>query len=110
MPAHRLVLMAGCAAAFLLGASGSAEAHDRDCGGIVLNGCLSTAELDGGVGYGAGDVVVVGGGGGYGYGAGDAFASAHAFAFARARGFSSGHGGGRHGGGGHGGCGGGGHR
>jgi len=105
MRRHRLILVAGFAATLLLGARAPAEAHDGDCSGIVLNGCLSTAELDGGVGYGAEDAVVVGGG--YGYGAGDAYASAHAFAFARARGFSSGRGGGRHGGGGHGGCGGG---
>jgi hypothetical protein len=108
MLVYRLLLAAGSVAIFLQGAGTPAEAHDRDCSGIVLNGCLSTAELDGGVGYGGGGVVVVGGGGGGDYGASEAFASAHAFAFARA--FSRGHGGGGHGGGGHGGCGGGGHR
>ncbi len=78
MRAYRRLSIAGFIAALTLGAS--AQAHDRDCNGVVLNGCLNTADFNGGVGYG----VDYGGAGGGGYAAGSAYASAFAFAHARA--------------------------
>jgi hypothetical protein len=110
MRVHRPLLIAVCLAFFASGACAETRDvyRDNDCRGPVLNGCLSTAEFTGGVGYGGGYDESYGGGGGGGEAS--ASASASAFAFARARASSHGshsrgghcpgsHGGGFHGGG-----------
>ena len=80
MRAYRLLPVAASLAAFMSGAAASAGTRDCGCCGVVLNGCLNTADFDGGVGYGADD----GGSGGGGYATSHAYASASAVVFARA--------------------------
>lgn len=101
MRARRSAILAGCIVVFMVSAAGAHERYrDCDCR-VVLNGCLNTADFDGGVGYGA--AAEGGGGGVFVVGGSSAFASASAFAFARAHAsvsFGRGMHGGMHGGGG----------
>ena len=50
----RGTLFPGLFAAFTLGAVVQAQADECNCGTVVLNGSLNTADFSGGVGYGAG--------------------------------------------------------